>query len=81
MRKAFAIFFSAVAAMALLAGPALARSSEGPKPESMQQTSPACSVYQRMPDGSWAHAPCEEINQAAPANQKTSTRSTGNANR
>jgi hypothetical protein len=76
MRKLFRIFSGALTALALLAGPALARTSESPKPAG-KQASPACSVYQRLPDGSWAQAPCEEINPAVPANQKTSTRSTG----
>jgi hypothetical protein len=80
MRKGFAIFSGAIAVAALVAGPVRARTSDGPKPES-KQDSPACSVYQRLPDGTWAQAPCEEINSAAPAGQKASTRGPGKASR
>ena len=78
MRKAFAIFFSAVAALVVLAVPSWARASDPPKSDD-KPSAPACSVYQRMPDGSWEQAPCEEINSGAPANQKTSTRGTSEA--
>ena len=84
MRKVFAIFFAAVAVVAVLAGPSWAKTSEFQKPSDLPRSdnkpsAPACSVYQRMPDGSWGQAPCEEINSGAPANQKTSTRGTGDA--
>lgn len=78
MMKVFAIFFNTIVALAVLAGPSSAKPSDPPKSDN-KPASPACSVYQRMPDGSWGPAPCEEINSGAPANQKTSTRGTGDA--
>ena len=80
MREVVAIFFSALAVLAILTGPSLARTSDAPKPDS-KPVQQACSAYQRLPDGSWGRAPCEEINSGVPAHQKTSTRSTGETSR
>ena len=78
LKKVSAILLGAVAAVAVLTGPSWAKTSDPPKSDN-KPSSPACSVYQRMPDGSWGQAPCEEINSGAPANPKTSAKGTGDA--
>jgi hypothetical protein len=76
MRERIAIFFGAAAALAILTGPSFARTSEAPKSDG-KPPSASCSVYQQLPDGSWAQAPCQEVNSPRPANQMTSTKSSG----
>jgi hypothetical protein len=52
--------FIALAALALLATPVLAKNTKAPKAES-EDTSPPCSSYQLGPDGNWAQLPCQEL--------------------
>jgi hypothetical protein len=52
--------FIALAALALLATPVLAKNTKAPKAES-EDTSPPCSSYQLGPDGNWARLPCQEL--------------------
>ena len=52
--------FIALAALALLATPILAKNTKAPKAES-EDTSPPCSSYQLGPDGQWAQLPCQEL--------------------
>jgi hypothetical protein len=51
--------FIALAALALLATPVLAKNTKA-KAES-EDTSPPCSSYQLGPDGNWAQLPCQEL--------------------
>jgi hypothetical protein len=52
--------FIALAALALLATPVLAKNTKAPKAES-EDTAPPCSSYQLGPDGQWAQLPCQEL--------------------
>ena len=55
MRIAKSIFVGSLAA--LVAGPALAKNSDGQKTED-KQASVSCQAYQKAPDGSWTPLPC-----------------------
>ena len=70
------IFAGSVAALTVLATPALAKNADG-KPTDVQQsntssTSPPCYSYEPKPDGSWAQLPCQEIGAAKPPPQRKS---------
>jgi hypothetical protein len=52
--------FIALAALALLATPVLAKNTKAQKTVS-EDTSPPCSSYQLGPDGNWAQLPCHEL--------------------
>ena len=52
--------FIALAALALLATPVLAKNTKAQKAES-DDTSPPCSSFQLGPDGNWAQLPCQEL--------------------
>ncbi len=58
MRIAKSIFVGSLAA--LVAAPALAKSSDGQKTE-VKQASVSCKAYQKAPDGSWTPLPCGEM--------------------
>jgi hypothetical protein len=70
------IFAASVAALAVLATPALAKNPDG-KTTDVQQSdttsaSPPCYSYEPKPDGSWAQLPCQEIGAAKPPPQRKS---------
>jgi hypothetical protein len=73
------IFAGSVAALAVLAAPALAKNPDG-KATDVQRNdttsaSPPCYSYEPKPDGSWAQLPCQEIGAAKPPPQhKSATR-------
>jgi hypothetical protein len=73
MRIAELIFVGSLAALVLVAAPALAKNSEGQKTED-KPASASCNAYQRAPDGSWTPLPCGEMGAKAP--QKNTTRGT-----
>lgn len=60
MRKLSAILPVAVAMLAILTAPVLAKSSGGQKSDDDQASAP-CSAYEQAPDGSWRQLPCQEI--------------------
>ena len=67
---------ASVAALAVLATPALAKNPDG-KTTDVQQSdttsaSPPCYSYEPKPDGSWAQLPCQEIGAAKPPPQRKS---------
>jgi hypothetical protein len=70
MRIATSIFVGSLAALVLVAAPALAKNSEGQKTED-KRTSASCQAYQRAPDGSWVPLPCGEMGVKAPLNNNT----------
>ena len=57
MRIAKSIFVGSLAALVLVAAPALAKNSDGQKTED-NQASVSCKAYQKAPDGSWTPLPC-----------------------
>ena len=59
MRVAKPIFI-ALAAMAVLATPCLAKDAKEHKAES-EDSSPSCYSYQLGPDGNWVKLPCQEV--------------------
>lgn len=59
MRIAYVIFASGLAATAMLAHPAHAKTSEAQKSEDKSASS-SCSAYQQAPDGTWQQLPCKE---------------------
>ena len=75
MRIAKLIFVGSLAALVLVAAPALAKNSDGQKTED-KQASASCQAYQQAPDGSWTPLPCGEMGAKAP--QKDTARGTDN---
>ena len=73
MRIAKSIFVGSLAALVLVAAPALAKKSDGQKTED-KQASTSCKAYQQAPDGSWMPMPCGEMGAKAPT--KNTTRGT-----
>ena len=64
MRIKHAIFFGSAAALAVLAAPCLARSTEAQRNSEQPATtspSPTCQSYQQAADGSWKQLPCREL--------------------
>lgn len=54
--------FIALAALALLATPVLAKSTKAQKADTeAEDTPPPCFSYQLGPDGNWAQRPCDEL--------------------
>jgi hypothetical protein len=70
MRIANIAVVISVAALAALAAPVLAKSSETRKATDDGSTSSSCHAYQQEPDGSWTERPCEEKNQPAQTQHK-----------
>ena len=61
MRIARPVFASSLAAIAAIATPALAKSSERQKADDKSTvTSTGCQAYQQAADGSWTQLPCGE---------------------
>ena len=72
------IFAASVAALAVLATPALAKNPDG-KTTDVQQSdttsaSPPCYSYEPKPDGSWTQLPCQEIGAAKPPARRSAAR-------
>jgi hypothetical protein len=61
--------FIALAALALLATPAFAKSAKSHK-EVSEDTSPPCSSYQLGPDGNWEKLPCQEVGPRSPSQRR-----------
>jgi hypothetical protein len=62
MRIARLIFAGSLAALAVMAGPALAKKSEPPKAdEDKPVASSSCHTYQPAADGTWTELPCQEV--------------------
>jgi hypothetical protein len=74
MRVLIAILLAAIANLAVLAGPSLAKTPDAQN-TSDQPSSPSCDGYEQNADGSWTHLPCREIGPDTRANPKTSARS------
>ena len=51
----------ALAALAVLVTPVLAKNSKAQKAEAEEATSLSCSSYQLGPDGNWTALPCQEL--------------------
>jgi hypothetical protein len=88
MRVMTAIFLATGVALALSAGPSLARTSDKPSdktseaPKAVGETSsPPCHAYEQSPDGSWKELPCQEEGLKAPPASRISTRDAGRATR
>jgi hypothetical protein len=76
MQIARVIFAGAVAAVAVLATPTLAKNFDG-KASDLQQSdttaaSPPCYSYEPKSDGSWTQLPCQEVGAAKPSPQRRS---------
>jgi|GEM_PF-6028941 len=67
------IYIATIAAMGLLAGPALA-SNQGPQGSVSEPPSAGCSSYMKAPDGSWTKIPCAEAGARAAAAKRSNTR-------
>jgi hypothetical protein len=74
MQLKHAIFVGALAALASLAVPALAKHSDAPK-TSEQPAASACSARQQTADGTWTQVPCQEVGSPAQPPGKSATRS------
>lgn len=72
---------AAIVILATAAAPALARTSEVPKPGSETAATP-CHAYEQNPDGSWKELSCAENGLTpAPAPARVSTRNEGKTSR
>jgi hypothetical protein len=60
MRIADVLFAGAVAALAALTGPVLAKHSSEAQRDEDRPASSSCSAYQQSPDGAWTQLPCKE---------------------
>jgi hypothetical protein len=68
--------FIAMAALALLATPVLARNSKAQKADS-EDGSPSCSSYQLGPDGNWEQLPCQEVGTRSSSEHRAPSKSHG----
>ena len=75
MRIAATIFAGSIAALALLASPALAKHTDPQKADDKPAAS-ACTAYQPQADGSWKPLPCEEGGAASRPSHKSAARTT-----
>jgi hypothetical protein len=78
MRITKVVFAGSVAALAVLATPALAKNFDS-KTSDVQQSdassaSAPCYSYQPKPDGSWTQLPCEEVGAARPVQRKSAAK-------
>jgi hypothetical protein len=80
MRVITATFSTAIIALAVAAGPALARTADTAKP-TIETASPPCHAYEQNPDGSWKELSCAENGLKPPAPARVSTRNEGKASR
>ena len=55
------VTFIALAALAVLATPVLAKNTKAQKIEAEEDATPTCSSYQLGADGNWAPLPCQEL--------------------
>ncbi|MBJ7402242.1 MAG: hypothetical protein JHD07_02665 [Bradyrhizobium sp.] len=60
MRNIHFVFAGAIAAVAVLTAPVLAKDPDAQKGED-KSTSASCSAYQQAADGSWEPLPCKAI--------------------
>ncbi|MEN3347979.1 MAG: hypothetical protein V7632_1614 [Bradyrhizobium sp.] len=75
MQIARLVFASSLAAIAALATPALAKSSERQKADDKTTTtSVGCQAYQQAPDGSWTQLPCGETGASGTTQQRGATK-------
>jgi hypothetical protein len=69
------IFAGSVAALAIMAAPALAKSPDNKasdvQPSDTMAASPPCYSYEPKPDGSWTQLPCQEVGAAKPPQHKS----------
>jgi hypothetical protein len=78
MRIVITILLAAIANLAVLGGPSLAKTPDAQN-TSDQPSSPSCDGYEQSSDGSWIHVPCQEIGSGTQANPKTSAQNAGKA--
>lgn len=88
MRTVTAIFLATIVALAVGAGPSLAKTSDrtpdktSDAPKAVNETSsPPCHAYEQSADGSWKELPCQEEGLKAPPASRISTRDAGKATR
>jgi hypothetical protein len=88
MRVMTATFLAAIAALAVGAGPSLARTSDKPAdktadaPKAVNEaSSPPCHAYEQAADGSWKELACQEQGLKPPPASRISTRDAGKATR
>jgi hypothetical protein len=80
MRIAGAMLVGAMAALAVLAAPTLAKSSAVQKTEEPPVASP-CHSYEQEADGSWKPVPCQELGPGQQARHRPAAGSADNATR
>lgn len=66
----------ALAALALLATPALSKNAKAQKEET-EDASPPCSSYQLGPDGNWEKLPCREVGPRSPSQRHAPAKGQG----
>jgi hypothetical protein len=72
MRTASAIIIGSITALAVLAAPALARTSDAKKTDDKSTaTEASCHSYEQTPEGEWKSIPCQEVGSPARPQQKS----------
>lgn len=64
----------ALAALAMLATPVLAKNAKPQKTETGEDAQPTCSSYQLGSDGNWAAVPCQEVGAATSSQHRATPR-------
>ena len=67
MRKSGGILFGSIAVLAVASAPVLAKSEKADD----KSSAPACSAYEKAPDGSWTPVPCQEIGSGGRKHQES----------
>jgi hypothetical protein len=80
MRVITATLSTAIIALAVASGPALARTADAARP-AIEAASPPCHAYEQNPDGSWKELACAENGVKPPAPARVSTRNEGKTSR
>jgi hypothetical protein len=80
MRKIAMSLPVAVAALAMLSMPALAKSAGAHKAEDKSNSS-GCSAYEQAPDGSWKQLPCQAIGSGGQSHQRPAPKDGDDASR
>lgn len=77
MWKSRGILFGSIAVLAVVSAPVLAKSQKADD----KSSTPACSAYEKAPDGSWTPVPCQEIGSGGRKHQEPKPSSDDDDNR
>ena len=81
MQFRYAISVGAIAALASMAVPALAKHPDAAQKTAEPSAPSSCSARQRTADGTWTDIPCQELGSRGQGQQKSATRGEGEETR